>query len=78
MDGAEEGVIYFSLGSNMQGKSVPANIRAAFINAFKQFPKVRVLWKWEADTKLPGQPDNVLVKKWLPQQPILGIWANVC
>nr|QVG59861.1 UDP-glucuronosyltransferase [Nilaparvata lugens] len=72
MDESEDGVVYFSLGSNMKGTSVPAEKRAAFIKAFSQFPTFRVLWKWESDEKLPGQPDNVLVKKWLPQQSILA------
>nr|QVG59860.1 UDP-glucuronosyltransferase [Nilaparvata lugens] len=72
MDDSEDGVIYFSLGSNMKGTSVPAEKRNAFIRAFSMFPRVRVLWKWESDEKLPGQPDNVLVKKWLPQQAILA------
>lgn len=72
MDDSQDGVIYFSLGSNMKGTSVPADKRAAFIRAFAQFPSYRVLWKWEADTKLAGQPDNVLVRKWLPQQSILA------
>ncbi|XP_039293137.1 UDP-glycosyltransferase UGT5 isoform X2 [Nilaparvata lugens] len=72
MDQSQDGVIYFSLGSNMKGTSVPANKRAAFIRAFAQLPSYRVLWKWEADERLPGQPDNVLVRKWLPQQSILA------
>ncbi|XP_075222127.1 UDP-glycosyltransferase UGT5-like isoform X2 [Lycorma delicatula] len=72
MDEAEDGVIYFSLGSNMKGTSVPEEKRAAFIEAFKKFPNKRVLWKWEADIELPGKPENVLCRKWLPQQSILA------
>nr|QVG59857.1 UDP-glucuronosyltransferase [Nilaparvata lugens] len=72
MDESEDGVVYFSLGSNMKGTSVPAEKRAAFIKAFSQFPTFRVLWKWESDDKLPGQPDNVLTRKWLPQQSVLA------
>ncbi|XP_075237460.1 UDP-glycosyltransferase UGT5-like isoform X1 [Lycorma delicatula] len=72
MDNAEDGIIYFSLGSNMKGKSVPEEKREAFIKAFKQFPKTTVLWKWEAETDLPGRPDNVITRKWLPQQSILA------
>ncbi|XP_075218155.1 UDP-glycosyltransferase UGT5-like [Lycorma delicatula] len=72
MDNAEDGIIYFSLGSNMKGTSVPEEKRAAFIEAFKKFPKIRVLWKWEADIDLPGRPNNVLARKWLPQQSILA------
>lgn len=72
MDGANDGVVYFSLGSNMKGMSVPEHIRAAFIKAFQRFPKVRVMWKWEADTELVGKPDNVLIRKWFPQKSVLG------
>ncbi|XP_075220408.1 UDP-glycosyltransferase UGT5-like isoform X2 [Lycorma delicatula] len=72
MDEAEDGIIYFSLGSNMKGTSVPEEKRAAFIEAFKKFPKTRVLWKWEADIELPGKPENVLLRKWFPQQSILA------
>ncbi|XP_039292857.1 UDP-glycosyltransferase UGT5 isoform X2 [Nilaparvata lugens] len=71
MDGAEEGVIYFSLGSNMKGTSFPAEKRAAFIDAFSRLDKFRVLWKWE-DDRLPDQPSNTLIRKWLPQNSILA------
>jgi glucuronosyltransferase len=32
-----------------------------------------VLWKWESD-RLPGKPNNVVTRKWFPQQDILGKW----
>jgi len=37
--------------------------------------KQTVLWKWE-DDKLPNLPKNVMVKKWFPQNDILGMSAN--
>ena len=43
----------------------------AFLDAFAELPQ-RVLWKWETDS-LPGQPKNVMLGKWLPQNDILGI-----
>nr|AGC84403.1 glucosyl glucuronosyl transferases [Locusta migratoria] len=70
LDEAEEGVIYFSLGSNVRSNAMPAWKRQAFIEAFRQLPQ-RVLWKWESDS-LPDQPDNVMVRKWLPQQDVLA------
>ncbi|XP_075228976.1 UDP-glycosyltransferase UGT5-like [Lycorma delicatula] len=72
MNSAEEGVIYFSLGSNMKGISVPEDKRNAFMKAFAQFPKFKVIWKWESDIEFPGKPANVLLKKWLPQHSILA------
>ncbi|KAK7869407.1 hypothetical protein R5R35_000703 [Gryllus longicercus] len=65
-----EGFIYFSMGSNLRSADMPAAKREAFLRAFAALPQ-RVLWKWEEDT-LPGQPPNVRLAKWLPQQDILA------
>ncbi|XP_047107072.1 UDP-glucosyltransferase 2-like [Schistocerca piceifrons] len=70
LDEAEDGVIYFSLGSNVRSNAMPDWKRQAFIETFRELPQ-RVLWKWENDS-LPGQPDNLMVSKWLPQQDILA------
>ncbi|KAK4308410.1 hypothetical protein Pmani_019884 [Petrolisthes manimaculis] len=64
-----EGVIYFSLGSFTRGSSMPVQYRDAFLEAFRRLPH-RVIWKF--DEELEGVPDNVLIRKWLPQQDILG------
>jgi glucuronosyltransferase len=70
LDEAQNGVIYFSMGSVLQGSEMPDSVRNAFVDAFSKL-KQRVLWKWERDS-LPGQPSNVKVGKWLPQSDILG------
>nr|CAD7461358.1 unnamed protein product [Timema tahoe] len=70
MDDAKEGVVYFSLGSNLQSSDMPEYKREAFLKAFSKL-KQKVLWKFEADN-LPGQPANVKIQKWLPQSDILG------
>nr|CAD7463409.1 unnamed protein product [Timema tahoe] len=69
MDDAKEGVVYFSLGSNLQSSDLPEYKREAFLKAFSKL-KQKVLWKFEADI-LPGQPANVRIQKWLPQSDIL-------
>ena len=69
LDEAPEGVIYFSMGSNLRSTSMPESKRNAFLGAFSKV-KQNVLWKWESDT-LPGQPSNVKLGKWLPQSDIL-------
>lgn len=61
--------MYFSLGSVAQGQSMPTKYRDMFVEAFKQL-KQRVIWKYEV--ALEGVSDNVLMRKWLPQQDILG------
>jgi len=70
LDEAPDGVIYFSMGSILQGYLMPDSKRNAFLGAFSKL-KQRVLWKWESDT-LPGQLSNVKFSKWLPQSDILG------
>jgi hypothetical protein len=70
LDNAKEGVIYFSLGSNLKSALLPNEKRQILLNTFSKL-KETVLWKWEDDT-LPGKPANVHIAKWLPQQDVLG------
>jgi UDP:flavonoid glycosyltransferase YjiC (YdhE family) len=70
LDNATEGVVYFSLGSNIRSTLLPAEKRDAILKTFAKL-KQKVMWKWE-DENLPGKPDNVFVKKWWPQDDILA------
>ncbi|KAJ3626604.1 hypothetical protein MTP99_017086 [Tenebrio molitor] len=70
LDNAKEGVIYFSLGSNLKSALLPNEKRQILLNTFSKL-KETVLWKWEDDT-LPGKPANVHIAKWLPQQDVLA------
>ncbi|XP_016924989.4 UDP-glycosyltransferase UGT5 [Drosophila suzukii] len=66
----EQGVIYFSLGSNVKSKDLPAERRELILKTFASLPQ-RVLWKFEND-QLPGKPSNVFISKWFPQPDILA------
>ncbi|CAH1153878.1 unnamed protein product [Phaedon cochleariae] len=70
LDNAEDGVIFFSMGSYLKSTEFPVSKRNALLAAFAQL-KEKVLWKWE-DEVLPGQPSNVKTAKWLPQNDILA------
>ncbi|GAB0093832.1 hypothetical protein DMENIID0001_090140 [Sergentomyia squamirostris] len=70
MDGAEHGVVFFSLGSNVKSSLLPPEKLDAIIKTFGKL-KQRVLFKWEADT-LSNQPKNVMTQKWMPQDDILA------
>lgn len=70
LDTSKQGVVYFSMGSNIQSKNLPAVYRDVFLKVFGKLEET-VLWKWE-DNNLPGQPKNVITSKWFPQQDILG------
>ncbi|XP_053656172.2 UDP-glucosyltransferase 2 isoform X2 [Cherax quadricarinatus] len=63
------GVIYFSLGSFTKFTNIPVQYRDVFVQAFRRLPQ-RVIWKYDGD--LEDVPDNVMIRKWLPQQDILG------
>uniref|UniRef100_A0A8D9BS66 UDP-glucuronosyltransferase n=2 Tax=Cacopsylla melanoneura TaxID=428564 RepID=A0A8D9BS66_9HEMI len=69
LDESKNGVIYFSMGSIIQGKSFPTEKRKAFLRAFEQVPQ-RVIWKWEGEN-MSGKIDSILLKSWAPQRDIL-------
>lgn len=70
MDDAQNGVIYFSMGSNLRSKDMPEDLKKGILRTFSKL-KQKVVWKFE-DEKLLNIPPNVLIKKWLPQRGILG------
>ncbi|RLU27577.1 hypothetical protein DMN91_001381 [Ooceraea biroi] len=70
LNDAKEGFIYFSLGSNVKSNQLPAETRNMLLRTFAELP-YKVLWKFESDY-LPDKPDNVIIRKWLPQEAILA------
>lgn len=70
LDDAKEGVVYFSLGSNLKCSEMPEEKRDGVLKALSRIQQ-KVLWKFEADDLL-DLPSNVKIAKWLPQQDILG------
>lgn len=69
MDNAKNGVIYFSMGSNLKSKLMPDELKQNFLKMFGSL-KQTVLWKFEDD--LPNTPNNVHILKWAPQPSILS------
>ncbi|KAJ3641663.1 hypothetical protein Zmor_028148 [Zophobas morio] len=70
LDGATEGVVYVSLGSNIRSVDLDARLRKVIVEALSELP-YKVLWKWESDCLL-DRPKNVVTRKWYPQQDILA------
>ncbi|CAL1673539.1 unnamed protein product [Lasius platythorax] len=80
LDGAENGVIVISLGTNVNWKSVGLDKLKAVTQALSKL-KQRAIWK--LDVELPFQvPNNVMIVKWMPQDAILthknvkAIWTH--
>ncbi|XP_013168906.1 PREDICTED: UDP-glucuronosyltransferase 2B19-like isoform X2 [Papilio xuthus] len=68
LDSSKNGVIYFSLGTNVKPSYVPPEKLQAIINVFSRLP-YEVLWKW--DNELLVRSNNIKISKWLPQSDIL-------
>lgn len=63
MDSAKNGVIYFSLGSNIRTTWLNEPKLKVLLASFGNL-KQKVLFKWENAT-LPNRPKNVMISKWL-------------
>ncbi|XP_049298978.1 UDP-glycosyltransferase UGT5-like [Anopheles funestus] len=68
---AKNGVIYFSMGTNIRSADFPDSLREAFVGAFSKLNQVLIIWKWENAT-LPNQSANVIIGPWMPQQQLLA------
>lgn len=71
VDGSDKGVVLFSMGTSVIVDIEVQKKINVFCEAFSLFPEFRFLWKMSSNS-LPGQPNNVLVQKWLPQHDIMG------
>lgn len=69
LDGATDGAIFFSLGSNVKSSELSREKIAMLLRKFQTL-KQRVLWKFE--TELSSLPVNVKIGKWLPQDDVLA------
>ncbi|XP_058975190.1 UDP-glucosyltransferase 2-like [Musca domestica] len=70
LDNSPEGVIYFSMGSNVKSKDLPPQTLQAILGTFAEL-KIKVLWKFELE-ELPNKPANVVIRKWFNQPSILA------
>ncbi|CAG9853563.1 unnamed protein product [Phyllotreta striolata] len=70
MDEAKEGVVYFSLGTNMAPSAISPEIKGAIMGALGRL-KQKVMMKWDEDS-VKGKPDNVMIRKFFPQQDVLA------
>ncbi|XP_026763807.2 UDP-glucosyltransferase 2-like [Galleria mellonella] len=69
LDNANNGLIYFSMGSNLKSKYLPDELKRGFLKIFREL-KQTVLWKFEEP--LPNLPKNVHIVQWAPQPSILA------
>ncbi|XP_064097812.1 UDP-glucosyltransferase 2-like [Macrobrachium nipponense] len=65
----DSGIILFTLGSYVKSSDIPNQCKVIFLEVFRRLPQ-KVIWKYEEDDL--DLPPNVITRKWLPQQDILG------
>ncbi|CAG5031176.1 unnamed protein product [Parnassius apollo] len=68
-DSSVNGVIYFSLGTNVNPSLLPPEKIQIFLNVFSRLP-YDVLWKWDSNA-LNNIPKNIKIMKWFPQSDLL-------
>ncbi|KAM3962159.1 UDP-glycosyltransferase UGT5-like [Aphomia sociella] len=69
IDNAKNGLIYFSMGSNLKSKDLPDNTKKSILKMFGEL-KQTVLWKFEE--VIPDLPENVHIVQWAPQHSVLA------
>lgn len=71
LDGAEDGVIFFSFGTNIKLKRQHQERMWAIYRALGR-TNWKVLMKYDTDEEITGLPKNIVTGAWLPQREILG------
>jgi len=70
LNSANEGVLYFSLGSMIKMSSMPQEKLDTILKVIGSIPR-KVIIKWETD-ELPRKLNNVMARKWLPQFDVIS------
>ena len=66
-------VVYMSLGSIARSSVMPSEYKKIIVQALSKLP-YKVLWKYEDDS-LGEIPENIMIRKWMPQQDVLGAYS---
>lgn len=74
LDNAPQGVIYFSLGSNLQSDQLENSTLTELYSAFGTL-KQKILWKHTGSKTTEFK--NIKFVKWVPQQAVLGMMLTV-
>lgn len=73
LDKANDGFIYFTLGSMVRIETFPAKVIESFYKTFRKMDPIKILMKvGNANVTLPGLPSNVITGTWFPQIEILS------
>lgn len=71
LDQATNGVVYFAMGTNIKPEMFPVAKLQILLDAFSTLP-FTILWKISPEKLRLTLPSNVVTRKWMPQNDILG------
>ncbi|CAG9803018.1 unnamed protein product [Chironomus riparius] len=72
-DSATNGLVLFSLGTNVRSDSLGEERLLKILKALGRLNKYKFLWKFETSEKLPiDLPKNVKIQAWMPQNDVLA------
>lgn len=72
MDNAAGGAVFVSFGSIMKSSLMPKEMKDAFLGAFRNFPQITFIWKYEVDDDIGSDVQNLIKAKWAPQNDLFG------
>lgn len=73
LDSADQGLVYFSLGSILNVEKLPKETVLSLYASFAKISPTKVLLRCANASKLPaGLPSNVLTLSWVPQVSVLS------
>ncbi|XP_066262229.1 UDP-glycosyltransferase UGT5-like [Euwallacea similis] len=75
IDNANQGIIFFSTGTDVQQNIFSQETKRNFANAFYRLVQKTIIWKDNIDDDehpFNNKPSNILIHKWTPQLEVLG------
>ncbi|GAB0099857.1 UDP-glucuronosyltransferase [Sergentomyia squamirostris] len=72
LDQAKNGVILFSLGTNVKSSMLGDARITEILETFRALPELTFLWKFESETLPVTVPSNVIIRSFVPQNDILA------
>lgn len=72
LDKSTNGVILFSLGTNVRSKDLGKERLTHILEAFRKLSQYTIICKFDLEEISLSVPKNVHIRKWLPQNEVLG------
>ncbi|MFH4974639.1 hypothetical protein AB6A40_001348 [Gnathostoma spinigerum] len=72
LESASDGVVLVSFGTIVRSAEMPKEVKDSFLAVFRNFSKVKFIWKYENENDTKDDPPNLIRKQWIPQTDLLA------